>query len=99
MSDDENMSLGQMLAMQHTSVSATAMLNSGLSSGQACDVIARSIDEDHLPLNSAHFRAAGLHFLEAVEQLILGLEPDDDSNESLVSLREEIAKCRADLTR
>jgi hypothetical protein len=95
--DETSFSFGQMLAMREIDRSVNGMLNYGLSSAHSCRIIAKAVDDDALPLNSAHFRAAGLHFLEGVEQLIKGVDEDGDVEEQVKDLRKEIEECRAEL--
>lgn len=100
--DEKELSFGQMLAINECSLLINRMIGNGMDSAKSCRIIAKSIDDDRLPLNSAHFRAAGLHFLEAVEQLVKGIIPDNvdpEHEETLADFRRDIETCRAELTK
>ena len=105
MSDDGELTAVQYLAMLAIGQQVSNMFSGQIHSAESCRVISSAIDQEELPLNSAHFRAAGLHFLEGVEQLIEGLvsqhdeEEDESLTESLSKLREDIEECRAELTK
>jgi hypothetical protein len=97
-----DLTFGQNLAMREIGEMITGILSNTMAGAFACTVIAEAIDEDSLPMNSAHIRAAGIHALDVVEQLTKGFVDDEDDeatySEMLKELKKDIEACRAALT-
>jgi len=100
----DNLRLGQLIVLNqvdNTLVHFTAVL---MHLAQNAPSISKVIDEEDLPLNSAHLRAAGLSALDAVEQVVQALTSDgrfdeeEEIQEMLEGLQEGLDECRAELT-
>jgi uncharacterized membrane-anchored protein YhcB (DUF1043 family) len=100
----DNLRIGQIIVLNQVQNALTQFTAVLMHMAQSAPSLARVVDEEDLPLNSAHIRAAGLLSLDAIEQVINSLtddglfDEDDEVQDMLEGLQEALDECRDELT-